>query len=72
MSSVRITKKFRIMKKEYLSPEMQVVKFAMSANIIAASYIGGGEDSGESATKEYNDVSNDNTTNGSNIWDKEW
>lgn len=72
MSSVRITKKFRIMKKEYLSPEMQVVKFAMSANIIAASYIGGGEGSGESATKEYNDVSNDNTTNGSNIWDKEW
>ena len=51
---------------------MQVVKFAMSANIIAASYIEGGEGSGESATKEYNDVSNDNTTNGSNIWDNEW
>lgn len=65
-------KKFRIMKKEYLSPEMQVVKFAMSANIIAASYIGGGEGSGESATKEYNDVSNDNTTTGGSIWDKEW
>ena len=51
---------------------MQVVKFAMSANIIAASYIGGGEGSGESATKEYNDVSNDNTTTGGSIWDNEW
>lgn len=51
---------------------MQVVKFAMSANIIAASYVGGGEDSGESATKEYNDVSNDNTTKGGSIWDNEW
>lgn len=23
-------------------------------------------------TKEYNDVSNDNTTNGGTIWDNEW
>ena len=60
------------MKKEYLSPEMQVVKFTMSVNIIAASTIGGGEDSGESATKEYNDVSNSNTTSGGSIWDNEW
>ena len=51
---------------------MQVVKFTMSVNIIAASIIGGGEDSGESATKEYNDVSNDNTTTGGSIWDNEW
>ena len=60
------------MKKEYLSPEMQVVKFTMSVNILAASTIGGGEDSGESATKEYNDVSNSNTTSGGSIWDNEW
>ena len=51
---------------------MQVVKFTMSVNIIAASTIGGGEDSGESATKEYNDVSNSNTTSGGSIWDNEW
>lgn len=51
---------------------MQVVKFTMSVNIIAASTIGGGENSGESATKEYNDVSNDNTITGGSIWDNEW
>ena len=72
MLPVGFKKKLRIMKKEYLSPEMQVVKFTMSVNIIAASIIGGGEDSGESATKEYNDVSNDNTTTGGSIWDNEW
>ena len=58
------------MNKEYLSPEMQVVKISMDVNILAESLtFPGGE--GEPLTKEYNDVSNDNT-NGSNIWDKEW
>ena len=67
-----IQKKLRIMKKEYLSPEMQVVKFAMSVNIIAASTIGGGNEPQIPLNKEYNDVSNDNTGNGGTIWDNEW
>ena len=46
--------------------------FSMNSHILAAS-IGGGDDNwGESATKEYNDVSNDNTTTGGSIWDNEW
>ena len=64
-------KKFRFMKKEYLSPEMQVVKISMNINILANS-VPGSEVPGPSDTKEYNDVSNDNTTSGSNIWDNEW
>ena len=60
------------MKKEYLSPEMQVVKISL-INMLAQSgeVIPGSGGEGEPLTKEYNDVSNDNT-NGSNIWDKEW
>ena len=60
------------MKKEYLSPEMQVVKISL-INMLAQSgeVIPGTGGEGEPLTKEYNDVSNDNT-NGSNIWDKEW
>lgn len=60
------------MKKEYLSPEMQVVKISL-INMLAQSgeVIPGPGGEGEPLTKEYNDVSNDNT-NGSNIWDKEW
>ena len=64
-------KKFRFMKKEYLSPEMQVVKISMNINILAYS-LPGSEVPGPADTKEYNDVSNDNTTNGGSIWDKEW
>ncbi|MBO5888382.1 MAG: hypothetical protein J6Q60_10285 [Bacteroidaceae bacterium] len=59
------------MKKEYLSPEMQVVKISMNINILAYS-LPGSEVPGPADTKEYNDVSNDNTTKGSNIWDNEW
>ena len=69
MSSVRITKKFRIMKKEYLSPEMQVVKISL-INMIAESVPQG--DVVIPDAKEYNDVSNDNTTKGGSIWDNEW
>ena len=60
------------MKKEYLSPEMQVVKISL-INMLAQSgeVIPGRPGEGDPLTKEYNDVSNDNT-NGSNIWDKEW
>ena len=64
-------KKFRFMKKEYLSPEMQVVKISMNINILAYS-LPGSEVPGPADTMEYNDVSNDNTTKGSNIWDNEW
>ena len=32
----------------------------------------GSEVSGPADTKEYNDVSNDNTTKGGSIWDNEW
>ena len=60
------------MKKEYLSPEIRVVMFSMNSHILAASIGGGNDNWGESATKEYNDVSNDNTTNGGSIWDNEW
>lgn len=49
---------------------MQVVKISMNINILAYS-LPGSEVPGPADTKEYNDVSNDNT-NGSNIWDKEW
>ena len=63
-------KKFRFMKKEYLSPEMQVVKISMNINILAQSIVETDKPVIPDA-KEYNDVSNDNT-NGSNIWDKEW
>lgn len=51
---------------------MQVVKFAISVNIIAASTIGGGNEPQIPLNKEYNDVSNDNTTTGGSIWDNEW
>ena len=63
-------KKFRFMKKEYLSPEMQVVTLSM-CNMLAES-VPGSEGSGPADTKEYNDVSNDNTTKGGSIWDNEW
>jgi hypothetical protein len=65
-----IQKKLRIMKKEYLSPEMQVVTLSM-CNMLAES-VPGSEGSGPADTKEYNDVSNDNTTTGGSIWDNEW
>lgn len=66
-------KKFRFMKKEYLSPEMQVVKISL-INMLAQSgeVIPGPGGDGEPLTKEYNDVSNDNTTTGGSIWDNEW
>lgn len=67
-----IQKKLRIMKKEYLSPKMQVVKVSL-INMLAQSgevIPGGGEVIPDA--KEYNDVSNDNTTNGGTIWDNEW
>ena len=50
---------------------MQVVKISMNINILAYS-LPGSEVPGPADTKEYNDVSNDNTTNGGSIWDKEW
>ena len=62
------------MKKEYLSPEMQVVKVSL-INMLAQSgevIPGGGGGGIIPDAKEYNDVSNDNTTNGGTIWDKEW
>ena len=51
---------------------MQVVKISL-INMLAQSgeVIPGRPGEGDPLTKEYNDVSNDNT-NGSNIWDKEW
>lgn len=51
---------------------MQVVKISL-INMLAQSgeVIPGPGGEGDPLTKEYNDVSNDNT-NGSNIWDKEW
>ena len=58
------------MKKEYLSPEMQVVKISMNINILAQSIVETDKPVIPDA-KEYNDVSNDNT-NGGSIWDKEW
>lgn len=64
-------KKFRFMKKEYLSPEMQVVKISMDINILAQS-VGETDKPVIPDAKEYNDVSNDNTTTGGSIWDKEW
>ena len=66
-------KKFRFMKKEYLSPEMQVVKISLIKMLAQSGEVipGPGTGTGDPLTKEYNDVSNDNT-NGSNIWDKEW
>ena len=63
-------KMFRFMKKEYLSPEMQVVKISMNINILAQSIVETDKPVIPDA-KEYNDVSNDNT-NGGSIWDKEW
>jgi hypothetical protein len=70
-----IQKKQRIMKKEYLSPEIQVVKITLT-NMLAQSGEtipgGGGGNGGVPLTKEYNDVSNDNTTTGGSIWDNEW
>lgn len=65
-----IQKKLRIMKKEYLSPEMQVVKVSL-INMLAQS-IGETDKPVIPYTKEYNDVSNDNTTTGGSIWDNEW
>mgnify|MGYP003550517908 CR=1 FL=1 len=63
------------MKKEYLSPEMQVVRISL-INMLAQSgevIPGGGGGGGIIPdAKEYNDVSNDNTTNGGTIWDNEW
>lgn len=64
-------KKFRFMKKEYLSPEMQVVKISMNINILAQSIVETDKPVIPDA-KEYNDVSNDNTTTGGSIWDNEW
>jgi hypothetical protein len=61
------------MKKEYFKPEMQVVRFTMGAGIIAASTLDGNPDNPQiPLTKEYNDVSNSNTTSGGSIWDNEW
>ena len=50
---------------------MQVVKISMNINILANS-LPGSEVPGPADTKEYNDVSNDNTTKGGSIWDNEW
>ena len=73
MSSVGFKKKLRIMKKEYLSPEIQVVKVSLITNMLSSSTtIDNPGGSGVPLTKEYNDVSNDNTTNGGSIWDNEW
>ena len=58
------------MKKEYLSPEMQVVRITINSNILAESVPQG--DHVIPDAKEYNDVSNDNTGNGGTIWDNEW
>jgi hypothetical protein len=57
------------MKKEYLSPEMQVVRISL-INMLAESVPQGGNVIPDA--KEYNDVSNDNTTTGGSIWDNEW
>lgn len=65
-----IQKKLRIMKKEYLSPEMQVVKISL-INMLAQS-VGETDKPVIPYTKENNDVSNDNTTTGGSIWDNEW
>ena len=65
-----IQKKLRIMKKEYLSPEMQVVRISL-INMLAQS-IGETDKPVIPLTKENNDVSNDNTTTGGSIWDNEW
>lgn len=64
-------KKFRFMKKEYLSPEMQVVKFTINSNILAASAIPGGEGTQVPLTKEENGSTN-TTVGGGSIWDNEW
>jgi hypothetical protein len=59
------------MKKEYLSPEMQVVKFTINSNILAASAIPGGEGTQVPLTKEENGSTN-TTVGGGSIWDNEW
>lgn len=53
---------------------MQVVKISL-INMLAQSgevIPGGGGTVVAPDAKEYNDVSNDNTTNGGTIWDNEW
>ena len=64
-------KKLRIMKKEYLSPEMQVVKFTINSNILAASEMPGGEGDVIPDVKEENGSTN-TTVGGGSIWDNEW
>ena len=60
-------KKFRFMKKEYLSPETLIVPVTTQGMMAFSSPVIEGEGD-EFGVKE----ENTNTTNGSNIWDNEW
>lgn len=66
-----IQKKLRIMKKEYLIPQIQLVTLA-TTNILANSigFTGGEGDTDDFGVKEENGSTN--TTNGGTIWDNEW
>ena len=60
------------MKKEYLSPEIQVVKVSLITNMLSSSTtIDNPGGSGVPLTKEENGSTN-TTVGGGSIWDNEW
>ena len=59
------------MKKEYISPEVEVIEMSYCSNILSSSLPEGGDDEELGSRDDYNDNTPSRPGSG-NVWDQSW